>query len=262
MGTRAAGFGPRGPADAGPCPRRLEPAAQVVVGPRRSSQESARLSTMKKTKVKKPEPKEAVEDTNIGQPVARDEVASAVEAADEQTFGAAEASPDAETKPPGEETTELDQVEELRAKVEELEDRLLRAKADTQNLRRRSAVEQSSAIRYANAELIKSLLGVLDDFERSLAATGTSDNLQAVVDGAGLVYQNLIQALRTQGLQAIDALHEPFDPNVHEAIMQQPCTDYPAGTVVEEIAKGYRLHDRVIRPTKVVVSKEPDGAQS
>jgi molecular chaperone GrpE len=216
---------------------------------------------MKKAKTKNAEPKEAVEDTNVGQPVARDEVMNAVDAAGEQTPAAVEASPDAETKSPDEETAESDQEEGLRAKVEELENRLLRAKADAQNLHRRSAVERSAAIRYANAELIKSLLGVLDDFERSLAATETSDNLQAVVDGVGLVYQNLIQALRGQGLHAIDALHEPFDPNVHEAIMQQPCADYPAGTVVEEIAKGYRLHDRVIRPTKVVVSKEPDGAQ-
>ncbi len=217
---------------------------------------------MKKTKVKNAERKEVVKDTNVGLPVANDEVAGAVDATDEQTPAPAEAGSDAETKSPDEETAKLVQAEGLRAKVEELEDRLLRAKADTQNLRRRFAVEQSSAIRYANAELMKSLLGILDDFERSLAATETSDNLQAVVDGAELVYQNLIQALRSQGLHAIDALHEPFDPNVHEAIMQQPSTDYPVGTVVEEIAKGYRLHDRVIRPTKVVVSKEPDEAQS
>ncbi len=216
---------------------------------------------MKKTKIQDTEPKEAVVDADMGQPVASDEVASAADAVDEQTPGAAQADSEAETKPPDEETADSDPVEGLRAKVEELEDRLLRAKADAQNLRRRSAVEQSSAIRYANAELIKSLLGILDDFERSLAATETSDNLQAVVDGAELVYQNLIQALRSQGLHAIDALHEPFDPNVHEAIMQQPCADYPAGTVVEEIAKGYRLHDRVLRPAKVVVSKEPDGTQ-
>ncbi len=150
----------------------------------------------------------------------------------------------------------------LRAKVEELEDRLLRAQADAQNLRRRSAVQQSAAVQFANSELLKSLLGVLDDFERSLAATETSDNLKAVVDGVRLVHQNLIQALRSQGLHTIDALHEPFDPNVHEAIMQQPSADYPAGTVVEEIAKGYRLHDRVLRPAKVVVSKEPSDAQS
>lgn len=217
---------------------------------------------MKKTKVKNAERKEVVKDTNVGLPVANDETAGAVGATDEQTPAPAEAGSDAETKSPDEETAKLDQAEGLRAKVEELEDRLLRAKADTQNLRRRFAVEQSSAIRYANAELMKSLLGILDDFERSLAATETSDNLQAVVDGAELVYQNLIQALRSQGLHAIDALHEPFDPNVHEAIMQQPSADYPAGTVVEEISKGYRLHDRVIRPTKVVVSKEPDEAQS
>lgn len=217
---------------------------------------------MKKTKEKNAEPKEALEDASVALPVESDEVASPVDAADEQTSGSAEADGGAETKSPHEDVAESDNAEVLRAKVEELEDRLLRAKADAQNLRRRSAVQQSAAVHYANSELIKSLLGVLDDFERSLAATETSGNLKAVVDGVRLVHQNLIQALRSQGLHAIDALHEPFDPNVHEAIMQQPSADYPAGTVVEEIAKGYRLHDRVLRPAKVVVSKEPDDAQA
>lgn len=161
----------------------------------------------------------------------------------------------------GEVAPEVDSVPELQAKVERLQDSLLRAKADFQNMQRRSNNERADAIRYANAELLKSLLGVVDDFERSLAAAKSSDNLKAVVDGVGLVHENLLSVLRAQGVATIEALHKPFDPGVHEALMQQPSADHPPGTIVEEIAKGYRLGDRVLRPAKVVVSKavEPDG---
>ena len=148
-----------------------------------------------------------------------------------------------------------DTIEQLEAKVVSLEDSLLRAKADYQNLQRRTGMEQAEAIRYANADLMKSLLSVLDDFERSLATAQEGDNLSAVVDGVRLVYDNLMKALRDHGLSTIEALHRPFDPTVHEAMMQQPSADHPTETVVEEIAKGYRLRDRVIRPARVIVSK-------
>ncbi len=146
-------------------------------------------------------------------------------------------------------------LEEAKAKVETLKDSLLRAKADFQNLQRRSDRERSEAIRYANTELMKSLLGVIDDFERMLDAAENEDNPPSVVDGMRLIHDNLLKSLRQHGLQRIDALHEPFDPHVHEAMMQQPSNEHPDGTVLTEIVKGYRLHDRVIRPTRVVVSK-------
>jgi len=165
---------------------------------------------------------------------------------------------DAEAAPANEPAQAVDPIEELRAKVDKLEDSLLRAKADYQNLLRRSAADQSAAVRYANADLMKGLLSVIDDFERSLEAARESHNLQAVVEGVQLVYDNLLKALCAQGLERIDALHEPFDPNVHEAMMQQPSEAFPSGTVVDEVAKGYRLHDRVLRPTRVVVAKTPE----
>ncbi|MFQ5494081.1 MAG: nucleotide exchange factor GrpE [Phycisphaerae bacterium] len=146
---------------------------------------------------------------------------------------------------------EDDPMKALQARVEKLEDSLLRARADLQNQQRRAAVERSQAVRFGNAELMRSLLGVLDDFERCLAAgeeTGGDDH------GVKLIYENLRQALVAQGLETIDALHQPFDPSVHEAMMQRPSDDHPAGTVVEQLAGGYRLHDRVLRPAKVVVA--------
>lgn len=156
---------------------------------------------------------------------------------------------------PGDGASMADSVAELQAKIVKLEDALLRAKADFQNLQRRAAAEHADAFRYANAELMKLLVKVMDDFERSLAAASKPDNLQAVVEGVRLVYENLSKALSDHGLEPIEALHRPFDPNVHEALLHQPSAKHPPGTVIEQIAKGYRLRDRVVRPAKVIVSK-------
>lgn len=151
-----------------------------------------------------------------------------------------------------------DETAELKARIESLEDSLLRAKADFQNLQRRSAAERSEAIRYANADLLKSLLNVLDDFDRSMDAAEVSDNKDAVIDGVRLVHDNLMKALKDAGLEQVDALGQPFDPNIHEALLQQPTDDFPPGTVVDQVARGYRLRDRVLRPARVIVSKPRD----
>jgi molecular chaperone GrpE len=153
---------------------------------------------------------------------------------------------------------EADPVAALQARVEELEDRLLRARADAQNAAKRAAAECADAVRYGNAHLMKSLLGVLDDFNRSLEALEKEQAPKSVIEGERLIYENLLKALQAAGLQEIDALHQPFDPSRHEAMLQQPSADHPAGTVLQEVAKGYRLHDRVIRPSKVIVSKAAD----
>lgn len=140
-------------------------------------------------------------------------------------------------------------------RIAQLENALLRAKADYQNFQRRAAIERSGVVRYASAEVMKSMLSVMDDFERSLEAAESSNDLKALVDGIRLIYDNLLQALRVHGLESIEALHQPFDPKVHEALLQQPSAEHPPGTVVEQIAKGYRLRDRVLRPARVIVSK-------
>jgi len=148
----------------------------------------------------------------------------------------------------------------LQAKLTALEDSLLRAKADYQNLQRRTTIDRSEAIRFANAELMRSLVNVLDDFDRSLKAAESSKNFEAVVDGVRLVNANLHKALSEQGLETIHAMNEKFDPAIHEAVMQQPSDKHAPGTVVEEIAKGYRLRGRVIRPAKVIVAKAPEAS--
>ncbi|MHC4697210.1 MAG: nucleotide exchange factor GrpE [Planctomycetota bacterium] len=179
--------------------------------------------------------------------------------ADEQTAETAEPEAGADAEQSVEEV--VDPVEELQNKVASLEDSLLRAKADYQNLQRRSAQEHGQAIRFANAELMRSLLGVLDDFERSLEAAQGADTAASVVDGVRLVYDNLMKALRARGLESIEAVDKPFDPHVHEAMMQQPSADHPPGTVLAEVAKGYLLGERVLRPAKVIVSKDVETGQ-
>ncbi len=165
--------------------------------------------------------------------------------------------PQPETPKPVAESGEVaaDGSTDPQQRIAQLEGALLRAKADYQNFQRRAAIERSESVRYANADVMKSMLSVMDDFERSLEAAKSSDDLKALVDGIHLIYDNLSQALRAHGLESIEALHQPFDPNVHEAMLQQPSAEHPPGTVVEQIAKGYRLRDRVLRPARVIVSK-------
>lgn len=207
---------------------------------------------MKKTKTKGPKAERLKDDA----PAAR-----AVESTERLDSSISDEEPTEQEVQMAQDEQTVSSVEQLEAKVASLEDSLLRTKADYQNLQRRSAIDHAEAIRYANAELMKSLLSVVDDFERSLEAAKTTDKLDAVVDGVRLVYENLVKALNIHGLERIKALHLPFDPHVHEALMQQPSAEFSPGTVLEEVNKGYQLRDRVLRPARVVVSQPVEAKQ-
>jgi molecular chaperone GrpE len=156
------------------------------------------------------------------------------------------------------------QIEELKAraaKADEHWDRLLRATADFDNFKKRAARERQEAARYANQALLESLLPVLDHFEMALAAapsgaTGQAHSLQA---GFALVYQQFRNALLEAGLEEIDATGQPFDPKWHEAVSQQQTLEAPDGHVLQQLRKGYRLRDRLLRPAGVVVAQKPAG---
>jgi molecular chaperone GrpE len=150
-------------------------------------------------------------------------------------------------------------VAELTARVAQLEDQLLRARADFQNLQRRAAHERSEAVRYGNADLMKALLNGLDDLERTLKAAESPKNHDSLIAGVKLVYANFLKALQGFGLEPISARGERFDPLIHEALMQRPSQEFKPGTVIEEVARGYRLRDRVLRPAKVVVASSPQA---
>jgi molecular chaperone GrpE len=149
------------------------------------------------------------------------------------------------------------QAAELARKAEELEARLLRARADFANYQRSAALEREASIRYANVELIRSLLTALDDFERCLSVEASSEDAQRLHDGVKLVYDNMLKALRDRGVVVHDPLHQPFDPSYHEALLIQPSKEHPPGTVIAVAAKGYQLGERVIRPARVVVASSP-----
>jgi molecular chaperone GrpE len=148
----------------------------------------------------------------------------------------------------------------LAERVAQLEDGLARARADYSNLQRRISSERADAVLFANADLMKSLVAVLDDLDRALAAADDSDNLQAVVDGVRIVQDNFHKALAGAGLEIIDPQGRPFDPSIHEALMRRPTDGHPPGTVIEVVGKGYKLRDRVIRPARVIVAAPPDQA--
>ncbi|MCH8912753.1 MAG: nucleotide exchange factor GrpE [Planctomycetes bacterium] len=141
------------------------------------------------------------------------------------------------------------------------QDKFLRAKADYQNLQKRAAEEQRNAIRYANADFARSLVQVLDDFERTLEAAEKASEADSVVSGVKLVYEKLLKLLGDHHVEPIEALGQPFDPHLHEALMQEPCETLPPDSVLREIQRGYKLHDRVLRPARVVISKAPEPSE-
>lgn len=127
-----------------------------------------------------------------------------------------------------------------------------RAQADFINYKRRAENEKSESTKFANAMLILNLLPVLDDFQRALASVSASLAGLNWVEGVQLIYRKLETILESQGLTQIKAVGEKFDPHFHEAVIYK---DGEEGTVIEELQRGYGLHDRVIRPALVVVGK-------
>lgn len=130
-----------------------------------------------------------------------------------------------------------------------------RAQADFSNFKKRSEQEREDFARFANANLMLELLPLLDDMERALEHVPAKLARIAWLDGVSLIYRKFKATLEAQGLAQIEALGKPFDPNLHEAVRQDKGKE---GIVIEEIRKGYQLHDKVIRPTMAVVGNGED----
>ena len=166
-----------------------------------------------------------------------------------------------ETPGPGEVESLRAQLELSQAKARETlerlkdqHDRLLRAVADLENYKKRAAKEREEIQRFGVEKLVKDLLPVIDNLDRALAAAKDGDPL---ADGVKLVRASLEQSLARHGVKGFSAMGEVFDPASHEALMQVPTADQPAGTVVLEHARGWRLHDRLVRPAMVGVAVAP-----
>jgi molecular chaperone GrpE len=149
-----------------------------------------------------------------------------------------------------------EKVATLEKEVSENNDRFLRKAAEFENYKRRTENDQLNLIKYAAEPLIKRILTVVDDFERSLVHLDDSKDDQSVKDGIKMIYEKLVKILEEQGITKIEAVGKPFSVEFHEALMQRKADDVPAHTVVDEIEAGYMYKDKVIRHSKVVVSED------
>jgi len=154
------------------------------------------------------------------------------------------------------------ETEALRAERDDLMARLQRVSADYLNYQKRIQREVTQAREFANESLIKALLGVLDDMERATeAARSNHAPDDPLLTGMGLLHDNFLTLLGRFGLEVIEAEGKPFDPELHSAMMREPSAEAPPGTVLRELQKGYRLKDRTLRPSTVVLSAAPGETQ-
>lgn len=145
-------------------------------------------------------------------------------------------------------------IEELEMKLEESENRLLRLQADFENFRRRTRIEREAAEKYRAQQLVTDILPVLDNFERALNVETDDEKSKSILQGMEMVYRQLLDALKNEGLETIEAVGNEFDPHLHQAVMQVQEDGYDSNVVIEEFQKGYKLKDRVIRPSMVKVN--------
>ncbi len=145
--------------------------------------------------------------------------------------------------------------EKLREDLSELKEKFLRVAAEFENYKKRRDREIENIINQANKGLFIDLLPIIDDFERSLNTDIKKKSYQSLMDGVKLIYQKFLSVLKKKGLEPIEALDHPFNPELHEALLQVDVKDKESNIVVEEAQKGYRLKDKVLRHSKVIVNK-------
>ncbi len=154
-----------------------------------------------------------------------------------------------------------DEPSDLEAELAAEKDRLLRLQAEMQNLRNCLSREIADERRYAPLPLLRALLPVIDNIDRAIEAAEQHGEAASLLEGIKLVRQLLVGILEQHDCQPINALGEPFDPQVHEAILKQPSNEHPADHVSLVTQQGYQLHDRVVRPSQVIVSAGPAEAE-
>lgn len=147
-----------------------------------------------------------------------------------------------------------DELHTLRTELESLRQQSLRSQADFDNFRKRTRAEKEELQLFATRKLLADLLPVVDNFERALTSIGDDTNVSEVKTGLEMVHRQLTGLLEQQGVTAMDVLGQPFDPNLHNAVMQAPADNQPPNMVIQELQKGYLLHGKVLRPAMVQVS--------
>lgn len=142
----------------------------------------------------------------------------------------------------------------LQADLDRFRDLALRSQADFDNFKKRAAREKEEAMKYANSSLLERLIAIVDNFELGLSAARDEGEKSPIYSGMSMVLKQLNDFLADNGLQPIDAEGQKFDPNLHEAIAHESSAQVPEGTVIRQTRRGYRLKDRLLRPSGVVVS--------
>ena len=146
-------------------------------------------------------------------------------------------------------------IAKLQAQIDQQKDQTLRDRADLENTRKRLQREKEDAVRYANTRMLETLLPILDNFEYGMMEAKRGSENNPVLIGMSMVQKQLESFLIENGLQPIQATGQKFDPNLHEALGEEPSNDVPEGQVIRVQRKGYKLKDRLIRPASVFVSK-------
>lgn len=171
----------------------------------------------------------------------------------------------AERESGAEKKAEKKDISDLMRKIEELEknaaenyDKYLRAVAEMENYKKRAARERLDSIKYANENLIRDMLPLVDSMDRALEHACNSEDFEAFKKGLKLVQDQLICCLEKHGVEKIDALGKDFDPNIHEAMLQVEGEEHQDNKVMNEFEKGYLLHGRLLKPAKVSVCKCPN----
>ena len=152
-------------------------------------------------------------------------------------------------------------LEELQKEKDDLFEKLQRVSADYANFQKRVPKQISDTVSYEKENIIKGLLPVLDNFEHTLQNVQSAENLEVVIKGVRIVYDQMLDLLKSYGVEQLEALGEKFDPALHQAMMQREEPEEEEGIILEEFQKGYQLAGRVIRPSKVVVNKKASEEQ-
>ncbi|WP_214824532.1 nucleotide exchange factor GrpE [Exiguobacterium algae] len=144
---------------------------------------------------------------------------------------------------------------DLQKEIEALKASELRIRADFDNFRRRTNEENAKRVKFASQSVIEKLIPLIDNFERALQVEASSDDAKQIQAGVDMIHRQLLDILNAEQVEAIDAVGQPFDPNYHQAVMQEPSDEFESGIVTMELQKGYTMHGRVIRPSMVKVAE-------
>lgn len=161
--------------------------------------------------------------------------------------------PEAPVEVSEEETT--DELTETKQLLEAAEEKYLRLYAEFENYKKRTRAELDTERTYRAQSVLRDILPAIDNIERALAQKGESEEFKSLHKGVEMVYESLLSSLKDNGLEVIEALDKPFDPNLHQAVMQEQDQDKASGIVLDELQKGYKLKERVLRPSMVKVNE-------